>query len=166
MNQKCASCGSNISMQDEVCSYCGTPNPDYRPPGQRLNQLLEQGMDAFQSARFAEAVDCYQQAVNIEPEMFEPYFYLAASYSALKRYEDAIQAMQKAQTLRPDNAPIYLNLGILCKQAGRREEAQTYLEKALEVAQSQPSRDSQDQLIQNILKELSEFKRKKRFGIF
>jgi tetratricopeptide (TPR) repeat protein len=159
----CLSCGAIIFIHDKGCKYCGTTNPEYRPQDSEINALLEKGQNAHHNEHYAEAIDCYNRALDIDPNAFEVYFYLAASYSLLKRNEEAIKAMEKAQRLRPDNAPIYYNLGMLHKQIGRKMEAKKYFEKALEAAEKDLSDTDHSDFIQMVKKRLGEYKRWKLF---
>jgi len=162
--QKCASCGGNISRHDQACSYCGTPNPEYCPPDREVNLLLEKAMEAFQNEHYAEAVDYYLQVIEIDPDVFEAYFYLAAGYTKLKRNEEAIKVMEKARMIRPGSAPVYYNLGILCKQVGRKAEARAYLEEALALVKTDAAvDDARREFKKTIEKALSEYKRWKLF---
>jgi tetratricopeptide (TPR) repeat protein len=162
MGIKCINCGANVSRHDQTCSYCGTENAEYQPPDNQINVLLEKGLQAFQDEHIAEAVDCYNRIIDLDPDVFMAYFYLAAGYSKLNRPEEAIKAMEKAQAIRPGLAPVNYNLGILYKQAGRKEEAKMYFEKALELCKTNP--DMYDSSFKKTIeKALSEFKRWKLF---
>lgn len=164
MKQKCVSCGANVSRHDQFCSYCGSENPEYYPPEREVNLLLEKGMAAFQNAHYAEAIDCYQQVIAIDSDVFDAYFYLASAYSTLKRYEEAVEVMEQAQRIRPGSAPVYYNLGILCKQLGRKAEARAYLEKALALVNEDPAVDgARKEFKKAIKKALAEYKRWKLF---
>lgn len=163
MTAKCSSCGAVVSSRDETCSYCGSHNPNYAPPDTDVNVLLEKAMNAYQQEHYAVAIDCYNQAIALDPEVFSAYFYLAAALTIIGRHEEAIKAMEKAQALRPGNTAVHYNLGVLCKKLGRKVEAQTYLEKALELVKKDPAIQNQKQLRKSIEKELAEFKRWKLF---
>jgi Flp pilus assembly protein TadD len=160
---KCSSCGASVSYHDQTCSYCGTSNPDYRAPGDEVNTLLEKAMDAYQHEHYAAAIDHYNRAIALDPDVFNAYFYLAASLTVLGRRKEAIRAMQNAQIIRPGNTAIYVNLGLLCKQEGDKEEARKYLEKALKMVDADSAINNREQLKQHIKKELGGLK---RWGLF
>ncbi len=150
----CPHCGANVSPRDPVCSYCGTPNPAYQPPIDEVNVLLEKGLKAFQQEEYALAIEAYRQAIAQDPEVFNAYFYLAASLSALGREKEAIEAMKKAQKIRPGSSVIYYNLGILYRRTGQTKEARQYLEIALERVDFDIALQDPKQMKQNIEKEL------------
>jgi tetratricopeptide (TPR) repeat protein len=159
----CSNCGANISLYDRVCNYCGKTNPEYRPQDTEINILLEKGQAAQNNERYAEAIDCYNRVIDLDPDALGVYFYLAGSYSVLNRHEEAIKVMEKAQRLRPDNAPIYYNLGMLNKQNGRKMEAKKYFEKALKFAENDSSITDQSDFIKRVKKSLGDYKRWKIF---
>lgn len=114
----CTHCGAPISLADRTCPHCGAENADYRPPEAAISALLEAGLQAFQQEDYTRAIECYEQVVAQDANIFDAYFYLAASYHALKWYEKAIAAMERARAIRPDNAPVYYNLALFYRAAG------------------------------------------------
>lgn len=160
---KCSSCGADVSRHDQACSYCGASNLGYQPPTDEVNALLEKAMDAFQQAHYAVAIDNYNQAIALDPDVFNAYFYLASSLNTLGRTKEAIQAMQRAQALRPGSSAAYTNLGILYKQQGENAQARKYLEKALKMVDSDGYINNREQVRKHIKKELSGLK---RWGLF
>jgi Flp pilus assembly protein TadD len=95
--------------------------------------------------------------------MFLTPIFTGASLTVLGRRKEAIRAMQSAQVIRPGNTAIYVNLGLLCKQEGDKEEARKYLEKALKMIDSDSAINNREQLKQHIKKELGG---QKRWGLF
>lgn len=161
MSGQCESCGANVSDSDEACSYCGKENPAYRQVDNDVNYLLEEAMVAYQNEQYAMSINYYNQAIALDPSVADAYFYLAASYTILKRYEEAIKAMEKAKELRPGSAPIFYNLGMLHKLSGRKAEARKNYETALSLFKKDPS--SNKDFLKNIEKEIGELKRWKLF---
>lgn len=151
----CSNCGAEVSRRDTACSYCQRENPDYAPPDAEVNRLLEQGMQAFQGERHAQAIECYSQIIKLDPDVFGAYFYLAASLTSLGRRAGAIEAMKKAHALRPGNAAAIVNLGILSKQEGNKAEARLYLQKALKLLEEDSGVSNREQLRQHVKKELA-----------
>jgi len=179
---KCAYCNHNLTAHQPVCDYCGANNPEYRPQetevntlrkqrqafdqsglGSEINMLLEQGQAEYAAEHYAAAIDCYTRVLTLAPQEFAVYFYLAASYSALKRHEEAIRVMERALPLQPNNAPIYYNLGMLHKQIGHSSEARRYFEKALRLAKKESAFKNNQDFIKSIREALKEYKRWKIF---
>lgn len=163
MAVKCSSCGANVSKYDRMCSYCGTENPDYHSLDQEVAVLMSSGVEAFYNEQFAKAIGYFLGVIDRVPEVFDAYFYLAACHSALKRPAEAIKAMQQAQRIRPGNASLYLNLAILSKQVGNKEEAKKYLEQALVAARTDPMLQDRKDFENRVNKDLAEYKRWKLF---
>lgn len=164
MSVKCFSCGANIAVHDETCVYCGTKNPEYRPIEDEINVLLEKARKAYDEEQYAEAISCYKQAIALDPNVFDAYFYLAAGYTVIKRYEEAIKAMEKANELRPGLAPVNYNLGMLYKFNGEKEEARKYYELALAQFKKDPATNKK--MLATIETELTALGWKKPWKLF
>ncbi len=161
MSGQCDACGANVSDTDAVCSFCGKKNLAYRQIDNDVNFLLEEAMAAYKNEQYAMSINYYNQAIALDPTVVDAYFYLAAGYTVLKRYEEAIKAMEKAKELRPGSAPIFYNLGMLHKLSGRKAEARKNYEMALDFFKKDPS--SNKDFLKNIEKEIKELKRWKLF---
>ncbi len=157
---KCSNCGANVSNRDRVCSYCGARNPEFQPPMDEVNVLLEQGMEAYRQARYAQAIEHFRQAIAQDPQVFNAYFYLAASLSALGREREAIEAMKKAQKIRPGSSVTYYNLALLYKRTGRAREARKCLQDALRRVDSDVALESPEKMRQRIERELRDLDRR------
>lgn len=131
---QCSHCGAHISVRDRVCSWCGTPNPAYEPPEDAVNALLADGLRAYQQQEYARAARDYRLAIEQDPDVFDAYFYLAASLTALGRYAEAVRAMHQARKVRPGSAVVDYNLGVLYRRIGQAREARYHLEEALRKA--------------------------------
>ncbi len=70
------------------------------------------------------------------------------------RDEEAIEAMKKAQTIRPGSSALYYNLGILYKRAGKAGEARQHLETALKRVDSDIALQDRRRMKRTIEKEL------------
>jgi Flp pilus assembly protein TadD len=163
MTIKCPSCGASVSDYDNVCSYCGSNNSEYRSPDRETIIMMGEGMEAFRNGQYATAIRSFIQVTDIAPEVFDAHVYLSASHSALNRPEEALKSMEQAQTLRPGSAPIYYNLAILCKQVGRKDEAKKYLEQALLISKTDTVIPDRKGFEKRVKKELAEYKRWKLF---
>ena len=158
---KCTQCGANVSRRDQECSYCGTPNQDYQPPEDDVNSLLENGLRAFQQEQYALAITRYRQAIELDPDVFAAYFYLAASLDALGREQEAIEAMKQARRIRPGSAVTYYNLGLLYRRMGQKGKARSYFEEALKRVSDDAALENPEQMKRNIERELGKVKRRR-----
>ena len=152
---QCSSCGANISRGDHYCPYCGAENPQYELPVAEVDALLEKGMKAYQADEFATAVSCYRRAVLLDPDVFNAYFYLASSLSALGKQKEAIETMKQARSLNPSSAAVHYNLGLLYKQTGQGKAARKSLTKALAVVATDTAVQNPENMKRLIKQELA-----------
>ncbi len=108
---------------------------------QVLQQLLQLDPGNYQAAaglaRFAmmagqpQIAERYaSQGRRINPDGFECLAVLTQCYQASGRTIEAIDCMQHAARLQPDNDRVHFNLGVLCEQAGQTENARRAYERA------------------------------------
>jgi tetratricopeptide (TPR) repeat protein len=72
---------------------------------------------------FAEAADCYGAIVATQPRDFEIWNNLGTARRSAGDVQGSIAALARARNLRPDLAPIHLNLAASLAQSGRADEA-------------------------------------------
>jgi predicted Zn-dependent protease len=61
---------------------------------------------------------------------------LAMEYRKLQRWDEALQTFSTLRTRKPDYIAMYLMCGQMLGEAGRKEEARTWLEVGLEAAKA------------------------------
>ena len=91
---------------------------------------------AFEENRFSQAIDLFNSAIQIESDQrlkAKLYNGLASSLNELERYNEAIDAYRQALELTPNNAQVWVNLGVSQRLAGDYENALLSYEKALEL---------------------------------
>ena len=88
--------------------------------------------------RHEEAIERYQTALAISPELAEAHNNLAHSLQTLCRMEQAMEHYEKALTIRPDYPEARNNLGIALQALGRSAEAMAQYEGALATRPSYP----------------------------
>ena len=89
---------------------------------------------AFEESRFSQAVDLFDAAIQIESDQklkSKLYNGLGSSLNALDRYQEAINAYQKALDLNEENAQVWVNLGVSQRLAGDYDNALKSYEQAL-----------------------------------
>jgi Flp pilus assembly protein TadD len=92
--------------------------------------LLEQGKQLYREDHDKEAVEAFQKAVKLDPDLAEAHFRLALGYEAVGKSEDAEAQYKKAvETYRkyldrnPDDAEAHYNLGVTFANLGNYSEA-------------------------------------------
>ena len=79
--------------------------------------------------RYGQAIEYYQQALEIEPNFALAHAYLGLTNERLGRYEEAIAALQKAVMLSDGSADMTAWLGYVYAMSGRCEEARRVLQE-------------------------------------
>ncbi len=125
---------------------------------EKVNVLLEKGLRAYRQEQYALAIESYRQAIEQDPNIFDAYFYLAASLVALGREKEAIDAMKRARRVRPGSSATDYNLGLLYKRMGRADDARRHFEEALKKVGSDAALDDRSQMKRNIERELRELR--------
>ncbi len=60
------------------------------------------GVEAFEVGSFQEAISSLEKAIDLEPSNLEFQYYLGLTYSAMKRYEDALKVFESIVDKEPD----------------------------------------------------------------
>ncbi|MBF0159438.1 MAG: tetratricopeptide repeat protein [Magnetococcales bacterium] len=106
-------------------------SPKTDVPSQQANQLFLQGNGHYDRAAFAEAIACYQQAVQLAPRSDVIYCNLGSAYWAIGQRAAAMQAWQQAVTLNPKALEAHNNLGNGYTEEGLFTEARDSYQRAL-----------------------------------
>ena len=91
--------------------------------------LYREGFKHFADDRITEAVDCYQRAVDAEPDLAIAWNGLSMTLRRKGDLDGAIEAGLKMVQLEPDDPLSHTNLSILYQAKGMIQEAED--EKAL-----------------------------------
>ena len=81
------------------------------------------GSRKFQEGDFQGAVDNYDQALRLKPELAEAYYNRGVAKDALGRYDEAITDYDQALCHQPDFVPAYANRGSAKNRLGYHQEA-------------------------------------------
>jgi Tfp pilus assembly protein PilF len=85
----CSQCGAPFSRLDPACSFCRAPNRAHEALSPEVAGLVTRGQQAFKERRPGDALQFLAKAIEIEPEAFDAYFTLAASWQALGKLDRA-----------------------------------------------------------------------------
>lgn len=100
------------------------------PDGQSIR---EQGINAFRAGKVEDAIRLLNQAVGEDPRDYGAHAVLGAALVQRGDYARAVDAFERARSIRPDLAHIHYNLGLALQKAGRAQEAVAAFRAALEV---------------------------------
>jgi tetratricopeptide (TPR) repeat protein len=91
------------------------------------------GLSYDESGRNEEALDFYDKALEINPNIADAYSNKGNSLSKLGRYDEAIASYDKALGINPRYAHAYNGKGVSLSNLGREKEAIASYDKALEI---------------------------------
>ncbi|WP_448563432.1 tetratricopeptide repeat protein [Trichothermofontia sp.] len=93
--------------------------------------LMDQGNTHFQAGRYAEALACYDEIIELQPDQAEAWHNRGTSLAKLKRFDEAIAAYQRATTLAPDYAEAWFNWGSILLSQKQPEAALRCYDQAI-----------------------------------
>lgn len=96
-------------------------------------QLLKRGSALEEEERYQEALQAYEEALEISPDESTVYLGLASAYEGLGEAERALAQLEKAAELAPEDANIQRHLGRLQCISGDYEACIQTLQKAVEI---------------------------------
>ena len=94
-------------------------------------ELFHEGAAHAQSGRLAEAIDAWERAVELRPDLAEAHFNLGAAHRDRGELPEALEAYRRAAELRPNWADAQLAFGALLRELGRPDAAVEHLSQAL-----------------------------------
>lgn len=89
----------------------------------RSGALNEEGLRLGAEGRVEEAVRAFQEAAQLAPRWFAPWFNLGLLYKSRRAWLECVEANQRAVELDPTCQPALWNLGIAASGAGEWEVA-------------------------------------------
>ncbi len=95
------------------------------------------GITLRRQKRWSDAVDEYRKALKISPSDAGLYYNIAMAFTEGKEYQDAFKHLDKALQLSPDlwedNETVCFNIAMIYYRAARKELAQQFLQRALDI---------------------------------
>jgi tetratricopeptide (TPR) repeat protein len=93
---------------------------------------FEKGNALYEEMQFAEAVEEYEKALELEPDNVDVMSNLGVTYYRLGKLDEAIEVYNRAITAAPEDADIRSNLAAAYVQKQGPDGGTDYLNKALE----------------------------------
>jgi tetratricopeptide (TPR) repeat protein len=94
-----------------------TPYPDAK-------EFFLEGLNSnSQENQFEKAIECYDKALEIDPEFSEAWFAKGVALHNMQRYNEAIECYDSALALNSQNAAIWAVKGTTLEELGRSDEA-------------------------------------------
>ncbi|MGL5080084.1 MAG: tetratricopeptide repeat protein [Microcoleaceae cyanobacterium] len=91
------------------------------------------GNTLLQQRNVLQAIECYQRAIQIEPNLSETYHNLGEAFTQLEQWNQAISSYQKALELNPTLAVTYQRLGSILAKVQQWQEAVLAYQKSFEI---------------------------------
>ena len=89
------------------------------------------GYDYYKKNRIEKAIDELSQAIAIEPQNFETYFWRGRAFMRRGQFEEAIGDFKKVLDLNPDYSPACDNLGWLFFRRNEYDQSLAYLNQSI-----------------------------------
>ncbi len=125
----CPSCNREVEASANFCSHCGEP--------------LRKAKDPAMEAMMADA----RRALGSNPDDVHAHYNLALAYKLTGMEVQALREFQIVATLQPDFADAHYEVAALLAGEGRKEDAVTALQRALE---AEPGHAQAKQLLQRL----------------
>ena len=77
---------------------------------------LDKGTSSMLSKKYDEAIEFFEKARELNPELTEAYYNLGITYVELKKYKDSVKVLTRAIQLDPDHTNAYYALGYAYKE--------------------------------------------------
>lgn len=94
---------------------------------------FEQGLADYELEKPAEALSCFQKAIEVKPDFIPAWIYLGMSLERLQRYEEALAYYEKAIRWNREATDLWYNKGATLAKLHRYEEALGCFERVLEL---------------------------------
>ena len=96
-------------------------------------KLQSEGMRLYKEGKYKDAIEAFQQVVNINLNSFMAHYYLGLSLLADRRYGEAIEPLKISLDLQPDYVQAHLALGDAYLKQGDTSESRAEYLRALEL---------------------------------
>ena len=94
---------------------------------------VRDGYEHYKANRQKKAIAELSQAIEIEPQNAEAYFWRARAFIRLGQFDNAISDLKEVIDLNPNYSPAYDNLGWLLMRRNKYDESLTHLNKSIEL---------------------------------
>ncbi|MGK7874622.1 MAG: tetratricopeptide repeat protein [Xenococcaceae cyanobacterium] len=100
---------------------------------QKHETWFDKGVALQEAEKYAEALDCFQKAIDIKPDFIPAWVYKGISLEQLQRYEEAIKSYNQAIQINPNVADLWYNKGATFCKLKRYNDALACFDKVLDI---------------------------------
>ncbi|XP_038621722.1 small glutamine-rich tetratricopeptide repeat-containing protein beta [Tachyglossus aculeatus] len=122
---------------------------------EKADQLKDEGNNHMKEENYGAAVDCYTQAIELDPKNAVYYCNRAAAQSKLNRYTEAIKDCERAIAIDAKYSKAYGRMGLALTAMNKYEEAIASYQKALALDPENDSYKSNLKIAEQKLREVS-----------
>jgi Flp pilus assembly protein TadD len=108
-----------------------SPAPPAMGDRAKAERAFAQGAQAQQSGRFADAVQAFRQATQLDPSYYEAQYDLGLAAAAAGKSSEALRAYEMALAIRPESLDARYNFALLLQQSSFYLDAADEFEKIL-----------------------------------
>ncbi len=101
-------------------------------------KAMEQGDQLIQENRFDEAIAAFDQASQILPDRYEPWYGRTIALMLSERFDEALQAADRAIELQPDFYGAWHYRGLVLRNLGQPDQAIAAYDEALKLKPRDP----------------------------
>lgn len=106
---------------------------------QAHRDAYRQGLQAIKFEKYDMAIEKFQEAVKINPEYADAWYYLGKTYDFLNKYQETITAYRNLEKVKPDyNIGIYYDIAKCYIELDNLRGARIYIKRYLEKAPNSP----------------------------
>ena len=93
-------------------------------------ELYDAALTHFAENDLEAAVNVFKELVNTYPDYVDGFLGLGHAYERLSRYDEAIEAIQKAIDINPEDPLVYTSLSMCYQRKGMIQEAEDAMAKS------------------------------------
>ena len=101
--------------------------------GKSASEWRDSGFEQGKNGKFQEAISYLENAVKLEPELEDVYYYMGAAYENLNSYEKAIECFEKEAKNYPHNPKPLSRIGLCYEKLNNFQKAIEAYKRVIEV---------------------------------
>jgi len=126
---------SAVEAKHAKATAAGAPASALAPPPSEFMLLLGKGQALLNLGKAQDALVCFEEAINLEPQNAEAFVKKGLALERLQRMEQAIESYDQALAVDGTSTLAYLYKGAVCNRLQRFQEALDCYERALKSEQ-------------------------------
>jgi len=131
---------------------------DWFPGLSPEHELHNLGNDFYKLSKFEEAVECYDMALELSPDLLETYFNRGLAFTRMTSYDRALADLDKVMELNPNLAEAWYTRGLIREYRQEYDQAMDNYRQALVV---DPKYEKAQSQLEAALKKKEDYERHK-----